>query len=274
MLCWKETKYTHLSIQGCLGVVYDTWGDQEPIQEAKGSALGRCDWFTNLKSRLLWRRSSENHIEKKGWGLGSFVVIQLLSPVWLFVPPWTQHARFLCPSLSPRVCSNSCPLSQRSYLTISSSAAHFFCLQSFPASGSFPMSQFFASGGQSIRNSASASVFPMNIQGWFPLGLTALISLLFKGLLRVFPSTTVWKHQFFSTQSFSWSNAHICTWLLEKPQLWLDTRWTFVSKVVSLLFDMLSSFALLSFQGIRNFMAAVTILRGSWSWAFLEGQSE
>ena len=147
-------------------------------------------------------------------------------------------------------------------------------LQSFPASGCFPTSQFFASGGQSIRNSASASVFPMNIQGWFPLGLTDLISLLFKGLLGVFPSTTVGKHQFFSTQSFSWSNSHICTWLLEKPQLWLDARWTFVSKVVSLLFDMSSSFASLSFQGIRNIMAAVTILRGSWSWEFLEGQSE
>ena len=91
------------------------------------------------------------------------------------------------------------------------------CLQSFPASGSFPMSQLFASGGQSIGTSASPSVFPMNIQDWFPLRLTGWISLLSKGLSRVFSNTTVQKHQFFSTQPSLWSNSHICTWLLEKP---------------------------------------------------------
>ena len=89
------------------------------------------------------------------------------------------------------------------------------CLQSFPASWSFHMSQFFASGGQSIR--ASASVLPMNIQGWFPLGFIGLISLLSKGLSRVFSNTTVPKHQFFGTQLLLWSNSHIHTWLLEKP---------------------------------------------------------
>ena len=94
-------------------------------------------------------------------------------------------------------------------------------LQSFPASGSFPMSQLFASGGQSIGASASATVHPMNIQGWLPLGLTGLISLLFKGLSRVFSSTTIGKHQFFGTQPSLWSNSHIYTQLLEKPQLWL-----------------------------------------------------
>ena len=87
-----------------------------------------------------------------------------------------QHARLPCPSLSPRVCSNSCPLSQWYYLNIVSSATHFsFCLQSFPASGSFLMSRLFASGGQTIGASASASVLQMNIQGWFPFGLTCLI---------------------------------------------------------------------------------------------------
>ena len=115
-------------------------------------------------------------------------------------------------------CSNSRPLSWWCYLTISSSAVPLsFCLQSFPASGSFPMSQIFASGGPSIGVSASASVLPMNIQGWFPQRLTSLISLQSKGLSRVFSNTTVQKHQFFSTQSSLWSNIHICTWPLEKP---------------------------------------------------------
>ena len=91
------------------------------------------------------------------------------------------------------------------------------CPQSFPASGSFPMSQFFTSGGQSIGASASASVLPMNIQGWFPLGLTALISLLSKALSRVFSNTTVQNHQFFGAQPPLWSNSHIHTWPLEKP---------------------------------------------------------
>ena len=95
------------------------------------------------------------------------------------------------------------------------------CPQSFPASGSFPMSRIFASGGQSIGVSPSASVLPMNIQGWFPLGLTGLISLLSKGWARVSSSTIAQKHQFFSTQSSLWSNSHICIWLLNKPQLWL-----------------------------------------------------
>ena len=102
--------------------------------------------------------------------------------------------------------------------TISSSVVPFSsCPQSFPASGSFPMSQFFASGGQSIRVSASASVIPVNIQDWFPLGWTGLISLQSKGLSTVFSNTTVQKHQFFGTQPYLWSNSHIHTWLLEKP---------------------------------------------------------
>ena len=110
-------------------------------------------------------------------------------------PHELQHARLLCPSLSVKVCSNSCPLSQLCCLSISSSVTPFSsCPQSFPASGSFPMSQLFASVGQNIGASASASVLPMNIQSWFPLGLTGLISLLSKGLSRVFSRTTVQKH--------------------------------------------------------------------------------
>ena len=131
-------------------------------------------------------------------------------------PRGLQHTRLPCPSSSPRACSNSCPLSQWCHPTSSSSVAHFSsCPQSFPTSRSFPMS----SDGQSIG--ASASVLPMNIQDWFPLGLTVLISLVSKGLSRVFSSITVWRHQFFSAQPSLWSNSHIHPWLLEKPSLWL-----------------------------------------------------
>ena len=116
---------------------------------------------------------------------------------------------------TPRVCSNSCPSSWWCHPAISSSVVPFSsCLQSFPASRSFLMSQLFPSGGQSIG--ASASVPPMNIQDWFSLGLTSWISLKSKGPSRVFLNATVQKHQFFSTQPL-WSNSHIHTWLLEKP---------------------------------------------------------
>ena len=108
-----------------------------------------------------------------------------------------QHTRLPCPSLSPRVCSNSCPLSRWCHPNISSSVIPFSsCPQCFPASESFPMSLLFTSGGHSIGASASASVLPMNIQGWFPLGFTGLF-LLSKGLSRVFSSTTFRKRQFF-----------------------------------------------------------------------------
>ena len=125
---------------------------------------------------------------------------------------------FPCPSLSPGVCWHSCSLSRWCCLTISSSAApFFFCLQSLPASGSFPLSWLFTSGGLSIKASVSTLVLPMNNHCWFSLGLTGLISLQFRGLSRVFSSTTVWMYQFFGTQSSLWSNFHICIWLLEKP---------------------------------------------------------
>ena len=138
-------------------------------------------------------------------------------------PHGLQHTRLPCPSPSPGVCSDSCPLSQWYHPTISFSVTPFSsCPQSFPASGSLPMSQLFALGDQSIGASALVSVLPVIIQGWFPLGLTGLISILPKGLSRVFSSTTVWKHQFFNTQPSLLPNSHICTWLLEKPSLWLD----------------------------------------------------
>ena len=116
-------------------------------------------------------------------------------------PHGLQHARLPCPSPTRRACSNSCPMSQWCHPTISSSAVPFSsCLQSFPASGSFPVSQLLTSCGQSIGASGSASVLLRNIQGWFPLGVTCLISLLSKGLSRVFSNTTVQKHQLFGPQ--------------------------------------------------------------------------
>ena len=116
-------------------------------------------------------------------------------------PHGLQHAWLPCPS-TPRVCSNSCPLSQWCHPTISISVVPSSRLPSFPASGSFPVSWLFASVGQSIGASASASVLPMNIQDWFPLGLTGLISLQFKGFSRVFSSMTIQKHQFFGSTIF------------------------------------------------------------------------
>ena len=133
-------------------------------------------------------------------------------------PNGLQHARPPCPLPIPEVYSNSSPLSPWCHPTISSSVVRFSsCLKSFPASGSFQMNQFFASGGQSIGVSASASVLPMNIQDWFPLGLTGWISLQAKALSRVFSNTAVQKHQFFGAQLSLWSNSHIHIWLLEKP---------------------------------------------------------
>ena len=133
-------------------------------------------------------------------------------------PHESQHARPPCPSPTPGVHSDSRLSSQWCPQTISSSVIPFSsCLQSLPASGSFQMSQLFESGGQSIGVLASTSIFPMDTQGWSPLGWTGWISLQSKGLSRVFSNTTIQKHQFFGTQLSSQSNSHIHTWPLEKP---------------------------------------------------------
>ena len=145
------------------------------------------------------------------------VVLQLLRHVWHLWPHGLQQLGVFCPSLFARAHSNSYSLSQWCHPTILSSVIRFSCLQSYPTSGSFPMTRLFSSHGQSIGASPLAPVLPMNIQCWFPLGLTGLISLQFKGFSRVFSSTTVQKHQFFSTQLSSQSNSHIHTWPLEKP---------------------------------------------------------
>ena len=153
--------------------------------------MGRCF------SRHMWRILKSNCYSS----LFHYQFIQSFSRVRLFATPWTAARQASCPSATPGVNSNSCPLSQWCHPTISSSVIPFSSrLQSFLASGSFPMSQFFASGGQSIGVSTSAPVFPMNTQDWSPLRWTGWISLQSKGLSRVFSNTTVQKHQFFGAQ--------------------------------------------------------------------------
>ena len=140
------------------------------------------------------------------------VGVQALNCVWLFVSPWTRTWQTSLSFIISWICSDSCPLSQWCHPTLSSSVIPFSsCLQYFPASVSFPMSQPFASSDQSIRASASASVFPINIQGWFPLGLTGLISLLSKGLSRVFSSSTIWNYQLLSTHICLYAHVYMCT---------------------------------------------------------------
>ena len=185
--------------------------------------------FTVVDRTFFWScscRSPENSIdsiETVYWYYSKYtyfivVVVQLLSCVWLFMTAWTAaHQASLSFTISWSLLKWS-PLSWWCHPTISSSVVPFSsCLQFFPTSVSFPMSWLFSSGGQCIGASASASVLPMNIQGWFPLRLTGLISLLPKGLPRVFSSPAIQKHQFFVIQLSLWSNSHIHTWLLEKP---------------------------------------------------------
>ena len=163
-------------------------------------------------------------------------VVQLLTYGRLFATPWTAaHQASL--SLSPRVCSNSCSLSRWCHPTSSSSAVSVSCSQSFPVTGSFPMSQFFASGDQGIG--ASASVLPMSIRDWFPLGLTGLISLLSKGLSTVFSNfkaLILWHSAFFMVQFSQWYMISGKTRAL--------TIWRFVSKVISQLLNTLSRFVI------------------------------
>ena len=186
------------------------------------------DWLVLFVVQGPLKSLLQHHSSKPSILQGSAIIILKLShpstrqfsrsvvsnSLW---PHKLQNARPPCPSPTPRVHSNSRPLSWSCHPTILSSVVPFSsCLQSFPVSGSFQMSQFFSSG-QSIRISASASVLPMNIQDLFPLGLTGLISLQSKRLSSVFSNKTVQKNQFFGAQLSLWPNSHIHTWLLEKP---------------------------------------------------------
>ena len=169
-----------------------------------------ASWMGSWNTDKNWDKTKQIWIKYELLLLFSYSVMS--NYLW---PHGLQHPRLPCPSLSPGVWSNSWPLSRWCHPTVSSSVISFSSrLQSFPASGSFLMSWLFASDGQSTGASASASVHPMNIQDWFPLGLTGLISLQSKGLSRVFSNSTVQKHQFFSTQSSLWSNSNTHTWLL------------------------------------------------------------
>ena len=154
-------------------------------------------------------------------------------------PHGLQHARLPCPSPTPRVYSNSCPLSQWCHPTISSYVIPFsFHIQSFPESGSFLMSQFFASGGQSIGASASVSVLPVNIQDWFPLEWASWIFLPSKGLSRVFSNTTVQK---INSLAISLLLVQLSHPFMTTGKTIALTIWTFVGKVMPLLFNKLSS---------------------------------
>ena len=201
-------------------------------------------WFLSLfseKREIQTLKMPLTHTHKLETWNRFYSFIYLGDSVWLLLlfshsvvsdslrPHELQHTRLPCPSPSPGVCSNSCPLSQWCHPIISSSVTSFSsCPQSFPASGSFPMSLLFASGGQCTGGSASTSVLPMNIQGWFPLGLTGLI-LLSKGLSRVFSSTTIWKH--WQSDCFMVQLTSITT-IGKTIAL---TLWTFVGKVCSLI---------------------------------------
>ena len=180
-----------------------------------------CSGENPLNFLPTWSPPLEIYCKTLLWHLNSSVQFSssvMSDSLW---PHGLQRARPPCPSPTPGIYSNSCPLSQWCYPTISSSVVSLSsCLQSFPASGSVQMSQLFASGGQSTGVSASTSVLPMNIQDWFPLGWTGWISLQSKGFSRVFSNTTVQKHQF-SLLSSTWLQPS-STWLQEKPQLWLD----------------------------------------------------
>ena len=181
----------------------------------------------------------------------TFSPVQLLSRVQLFETPQIAAHQASCSSPTQRACSNSCPSSWWCNPTIFSSIVPFSsCLQSSPASGSFPMSQFFASGGQSIGVSASGSVLPMNIQDWFPLGRTGWISLQSKGLSRVF-----WHHS--SKALILWHPAFFMV-KLSHPYMTTGktialTRWTFVGKVMSLLFNVLSRLVITFLPGASVF---------------------
>ena len=213
-------------------------------------------WIPNPWCDCIWR-----------WGFYKVSSVQFSRSVvsdYLW-PHELQHARPLCPSPTPGVYSDSCLSSRWCHSAISSSVIPFSsCPWSLPASGSFQMSQLFASGGQSVGVSASASVLPMNTQDWSHLGWIGWISLQSKGLSRVFSNTTVQKHQLFGAQLSSQSNSRIHTWLLEKTIAL--TRQMFVGKVMSLLFNMLSRLVI-------TFLPRSRCLLISWlqSWRLNEG---
>ena len=196
----KPGRWPWLCKHGATGSAQGHWSSWR-VSTSWGWSESQGWWYLTWKAptHLPWNCHQSTGANSIGWLINSIQIHPNQSPELCFVlfthkvlsdslqPHRLQHARFPCPSPSPRVCSNSCPLSQWCHPTISSSVTRFSsCPQSFPSWGSFPISHFFASGGQSIEASVSVSVLPMNIQDWFPLGLTGLISLLksLKSLLQ------------------------------------------------------------------------------------------
>ena len=179
-------------------------------------------WSSEHEWKITKSRATTTDVESKDWYVDHSSASWLLFSHWVMSnaswPRGLQHVRPPCPSPSPGVCPSSCPLHRWCHPAISSSDALFSCLQSFPASGSFPVTWLFTSAGQNIGASDSASVLPMSIQGWFPLGLTGLISLQSKAVSRVFSSITVQRHQFFAALPSLWSNSHNHTRSLRRPQ--------------------------------------------------------
>ena len=167
-----------------------------------------------ISDRFLWTSRRWHTLQESMLLLSLFSHKVMSDSLW---PQELQHTRLPCPSLPTGVCPSSRPLNWWCHPTISSSVTLCpYCLQSFPALGSFPMSQLFPSDGQNTGASASATVLPINTQGWFPLGLAGLI-LLSKGLSKAFFNTTVQKHQFLGALPSLWPNSHFHTWLLERP---------------------------------------------------------
>ena len=227
----------------------ETWvrslGQEDPLEKEIATDSGTVNWVSKELNMTEWlNNNSTGHILwfKRNWDSLEMTLFLLFTFSVMSNSPWPhglQHVRLPCPLPSAEACSNSCPLSWWYYPAISSSVIPFSpCLQSFPASWSFLLSWLFTSGGQSIGALASASVLPMNIQDWFPLGWTGWIFLLSKELSGVFSSITVWKHQFFGTQPSLWSNSQH-PYMTTGKTIALTIQ-TFVGEVMSLLFNMLS----------------------------------
>ena len=198
------------------------WTEKPARLQSTGSQRVGHDWAISiLLSLSLWEEVGTDQrpgVLEGATGDTEVSSVQSLSCVWLFATPWIAARQTSLSITNSWSSLKLIPSSWWCHPAISSSVIPFSsCPQSLPGSGSFPMTQLFACGGQSIGVSASASVLPMNIQAWYPLGWTGWISLKSKGLSRVFSNTTVQKHQFFGTQLSSQSNSHIHTWPLEKP---------------------------------------------------------
>ena len=221
------------------------WKEQT---KSKNTGMQRIHLFTPISNRQImkpekaFKKFSQNTEKKQLKCVALKAILSAVSSVQFshsvvsdsLWPHGLRHTRPPYPSPTPGAYSNSSPLSRWCHTTISSSVVPFSsCPQSLPPSGSFPISQFFASGGQTIGVSASASVLPMNTQDWSPLGWTGWVSLQSKGLSRVSSNTTVQKHQFFSVQLSSESNSHQYMTIGKPVAL---TTWTFVGKAMSLLF--------------------------------------